>query len=973
MSPGGRFRDNERSEEQLEDARGVGGPEPASGRADRDRFLSEFALALAEGEDLGELLTRSVARLGELLGVDRVALFVVEGEPTKSPLRVRATWSRDGVAALAGDPRSFVPGPPPPWLLEGRFIVAEDALAEPVLASSRKILEGLGTRSLLGIPLRVEGRLRGAISAATVKDRRRFEPEDVAFLDSAMRLVAAALRQEELVTELSRERDRMRLLAEVAAALQRSETEAEAMDVALAGLKETLGFPVGGVALMSPEDGALLVERAFGPLAGPLVPGARVPVEEGDRAGAPLSRVALRASRPLAVEDVEADPLAAASRRLWEPLGVRTVVLAPLRAGGKSVGLLGAASIGSPRKVSPADLAAIGSLADLVAVALVQRRSAETLRRAAGEARALGEATHALLTRSARREVLLERILDAVVLHFGKENCRLLVVDARQRALLELARRGDWPGLSESRPWPLDGPGLMAEAARAAEALSVADVASDPRYVADWPEARSELVVPLRLDREVIGVLDLQSRRPGAFGPDDVRVLRAFADRAALALHLAELVEELERRARVLESIGRATHVLNFRMNAPDVLAAFVEEAERVFPAAHGAVVWAACEDGVSLRVAAAHGSGRATEAAFGTRAAPAAELFCAGVAFLENRPAFLEPASLTELMGNAPAEERARIRATLPGDDVRHLMAAPIRVGERRLGVLEILSGRPGAFSATDAETLALLAEQSAIALRNARLIEDLTRSNRLKDDFLANLSHEVRTPLTGIVGWAEVLLDQRKDDADARRALTAILGQAETLNRMLSDLIDLSRIESFGLEIRRERVDVVALVRSVLDAVGPAAARRQVSISCELPPGLPRLEGDTERLRQMLWNLLGNAVKFSQPGGPVRLRARSDAEGGLTLVVEDEGHGIEPGFLPHVFERLRQEDTSTNRRHGGLGIGLAVVRAVVAAHGGTIEAESQGRGKGSRFTVRFPPDRLAHPSGTYQKPVTD
>ena len=283
--------------------------------------------------------------------------------------------------------------------------------------------------------------------------------------------------------------------------------------------------------------------------------------------------------------------------------------------------------------------------------------------------------------------------------------------------------------------------------------------------------------------------------------------------------------------------------------------------------------------------------------------------------------------------------------------------MAAPIRVGSQRLGVVEVLACRPRAFSPADAETLVLLAEQAAIALRNARLIEELQRSNRLKDDFLANLSHEVRTPLTGIVGWAEVLLDSKGDDPQVRRALEAILGQAETLSRMLADLIDLSRIDNFGLEIRRSRVSLAAVIADALDAVSPGASKHDVAIRCRIDADLPAMEGDPARLKQVVWNLLTNGVKFSPAGSTVDVTARRSANGGVELVVEDQGVGIDASFLPHVFERFRQEESSSNRRFGGLGIGLSIARAIVEAHGGTISAASPGRARGARFSVQFPP----------------
>ena len=287
-----------------------------------------------------------------------------------------------------------------------------------------------------------------------------------------------------------------------------------------------------------------------------------------------------------------------------------------------------------------------------------------------------------------------------------------------------------------------------------------------------------------------------------------------------------------------------------------------------------------------------------------GSAPRPVGRLRSAGRAFRENRPVFTAVNGLDELAEGDPVESRAKARAAVANPDVRALMAVPIRVGDQRLGVLEVMSYRAGAFTREDGATLTLLAEQCAIALRNARLIEELQRSNRLKDDFLANLSHEVRTPLTGIVGWAEVLLDSHGGDPPVKRALEAILGQSETLSRMLADLIDLSRIDNFGLELRRERVRLSETIAGALDAVAPGAAKRGVAIRCHIERDLPAMEGDPARLKQVVWNLLANGVKFSPTGGTVEVTVARTGDGGLELAVADAGPRDRPG-LPSA--RLR------------------------------------------------------------------
>ncbi len=944
---------------------------PAGDPAAGDRFLSEFALALVGGGDLGALLEWSVGRIGEIVRADRVTLFLFDGSSEESPITVRAGWCAPGVPPLPASaaPTRFADiGPALRGLLP---IVAPDALAHPALAPERERFASAGTKSVLTVPIQIDGVLRGVAVAATLRERREWSEGDVAFLLSAARHLAAGQKQAELIVQLGRERERLSVLLDLASEVQRGTTAEDVIRTALAGLKETLGFRAGFVALLSADGNEAAAVHAFakswdGKGPGPFGWRRRFDTPEPGPKG--LAARVLESGQALVVFDVATDPRAEASRSSLLELGITATAVLPMRAAGRLVGILSAGGPGGETSLEPDDVAMLQSLADFVGVALEQRRVAEELERSAREARALSEASRALLTRTAHRDVLLNQILDAVVLHFGQKNCSLRLVERDGANLTLFARRGEWQESHEYATMPIDGPGLVATAARTGQTLNIADVSTDPRYLAGWREARSELVVPLKLDGEVVGVLDMESTVPGAFTPQDERTLSAFAERAALALRLADVVAQLEERTRVLEAVTRATQLLNFRLHAPDVLASVLEETSRAFPDSEGGIAYVANPEGTSLTIAAGYGAGRMTERAWEGVAIPLHRLRCAGRAFAENRPVLLEVASLDELASDDPPEVRARARAAFENAEVRSLMAVPIRVADHRLGILEILSSRPRAFSSRDAETLGLLAVQTAIALRNARLVEELQRSNRLKDDFLANLSHEVRTPLTGIVGWAEVLLDSRGDDPASRRALEAILGQANTLSRMLADLIDLSRIDNFGLEIRRTKVKLAEIISAALDAVAPSAAKKGVELFCDILPDLPALEGDPARLQQVVWNLVSNAIKFSPPEKTVRIIAQGESSGGIELSVSDEGSGIDPAFLPHLFERFRQEDTSSNRRFGGLGVGLSIVKAIVEAHGGTIAAESAGRGRGSLFRVTFPPERVLR-SGAFRR----
>jgi len=947
-------------------------PETPTGlRAGRERFLSEFSLALGGETDVPTFLEWAVGEVGRLLAVDRVGLFLFDGPPGEGVLSARSSWSESGIPPIPdvvlGERTTDLTAA----LASRAPIASADAQDDPALAPIAESLRRLGTRSLLAAPIVLDGASRGYLSAATLRTRREWSGDESEFLQAAARHLAGALKQVGLVEELARQRDRLSILLDVAAAVQRSTTQEEVVRTALDGLRETLGFRAAFIALVTPAGDEAISLGMYAddwPESGSRELTWRRRIEPAAAGPREVTVQVLASGEAVVVDDVGTDPRAEASRPLLRTLGVEATAVFPMRTAGRLVGVM---SVGGPRAtwdIRQEDVLLLQSLADFVGVALMQRRATEALARAAREERALSEASRALLSRTSNRDVLLSQILDAVVHHFGQENCSLRLVGREEKTLVLFARRGDWTEAAEVSTLSVDGPGLVAAAARDGTVINVSDVSRDDRYLPGWSAAKSELAVPLLLDGEVVGVLDLQSSRPEAFSPQDERTLAAFADRAALALRLADVVRQLEERTRVLEAVTRATQLLNFRLHTPDVLSSVVEETSRAFPGAAGGVVYVANADGTALTIAASSGVGRVTQRAWETTPIPLGRLRCAGPAFSENRPVFVDVTGLDELADGQATEVRARARAAVPDPEIRQLMAVPIRVADHRLGVLEILSGRAGVFAAKDAETLGLLAEQAAIALRNARLVEELQRSNRLKDDFLANLSHEVRTPLTGIVGWAEVLLDSGPKDPASRRALEAILGQATTLSRMLTDLIDLSRIDNFGLELRHTTVRLAETIAAALDAVTPSAEKKGVPISCDVTDGLPALDGDPARLQQVVWNLLTNAVKFSPAGRPVRLSAREAGDGGVDLVVEDEGAGIDPAFLPHVFDRFRQEETSSSRRYGGLGVGLSIARAIVEAHGGRIEVESPGRDRGSCFRVTFPPQRVVR-SGAFRR----
>ncbi|HWQ36142.1 MAG TPA: response regulator [Blastocatellia bacterium] len=232
--------------------------------------------------------------------------------------------------------------------------------------------------------------------------------------------------------------------------------------------------------------------------------------------------------------------------------------------------------------------------------------------------------------------------------------------------------------------------------------------------------------------------------------------------------------------------------------------------------------------------------------------------------------------------------------------------------------------------------------------------------RANRLKDEFLATVSHELRTPLNAMLGWVSVVRGGRLDEAGVARALETVERNARAQKRLIDDLLDVSRIITGKLRLDIRMIELTSLIESVVDSVRPAAEARGVQLQTWLSLSPVMLPGDLNRLQQVVWNLISNAIKFTPAGGRVEVRLSQMADE-VGIAVSDTGAGITPEFLPYVFDRFRQADGSSTRKHGGLGLGLAIVRHLVELHGGTVRAESEGAGRGATFTITLPLTRAA------------
>lgn len=271
------------------------------------------------------------------------------------------------------------------------------------------------------------------------------------------------------------------------------------------------------------------------------------------------------------------------------------------------------------------------------------------------------------------------------------------------------------------------------------------------------------------------------------------------------------------------------------------------------------------------------------------------------------------------------------------------------------------IFDARLAAGSKNLALSQATAQEQQVLLDQERSAREHAERVNTLKDEFLGTLSHELRTPLSAIIGWSQILRLGARDEATLVKGLETIERNALAQARLIDDLLDMSKIVSGKIHLDMQPIEPAAFVEAALESARPLALGKHVNFEKSLDRTAGMICGDTNRLQQVMWNLLFNAVKFTPKGGTIRVVQERRGKD-LQLQVIDSGIGIPADFLPHVFDRFRQADASTTRRYGGLGLGLAITRQLVELHGGSIEAHSEGPGKGAKFTVRLP--LIANPS---------
>jgi PAS domain S-box-containing protein len=449
---------------------------------------------------------------------------------------------------------------------------------------------------------------------------------------------------------------------------------------------------------------------------------------------------------------------------------------------------------------------------------------------------------------------------------------------------------------------------------------------------------------------------------------------------------LKETQEALREESRILELLNRTGAAIGSEVDLQAIVQRVTDAATQISGARFGAFFYNVTgKDGESYELFTLSGAPREAFEKFGLpRNTPVFAATFRGEGVVRSEDITKDPRYGTM------APHRGMPKGHLP---VCSYLAVPVvsRSG-KVIGGLFFGHPDPGIFTERAERLVVGIAAQAAIAIDNARLFDERTqllereraaraaaeRMSELKDEFLATLSHELRTPLSAILGWAQVIRSRQMGLDELRRAVEVIERNARAQTRLIEDLLDMSRITSGQIRLDVQPVQPASFIEAALETVRPAAEAKGIRLEKVLDPNAGPISGDPGRLQQVIWNLLSNAIKFTEKDGKVQVvleRVNSHIE----ISVADTGIGIRPEFLPHVFDRFRQADGSTTRRHGGLGLGLAIARHLTELHGGAIWVKSAGEGRGATFTIHLPLtavhrgaalDERAHPGTSAQAP---
>lgn len=942
----------------------------------RLRALAVASRQMALELDVDEVLAGIVTTGMGVIGADRAAVYVYDAEDDRLEVSYARGLSSSYLDFLTSAFRQ-VPGSR--VLQDQQMVWVRDAWSDPESQALREAARAEGFRSYLVLPLAHLQRLVGAL-VFYHDEIHRYGQDDLAFCQALADYAAAALENALLYRQAQRRLEELSVAAAANAELYQAEREARELaerlqETALLvnsslDLREVLEMILDQLARVVPYDSGeihILEQDATRVIAvrnePPEEVGRRYPLDEY-----PYNRRLARGEGPIIIRDVQVDGqgwvlhegVESLRANIGVPLGVRDRVI-------------GALIINSyqPRSYTEVEARIVEAFAQQAALAIDNARLYAEQQRRAEEARLLLEIANAVNS-SLDLDYVLKQLTQRAARACEANRCTILLLDEQGEIARPLMAQFA-SGQDDHDLWRLFRatlhPQRVEEVAEAVEAVRT----QRPVYVPDvrsssiprrWWEPfgiGSLLIVPLVSRGRVIGMLGLDRTEVNSpFAPAQVDLAMTIGSQAAVAIENARLYQETslryqeeQQRRREAETLHRATQAMTTSLELSEVLDRILTELQQVVPYDSASVqLW---ENEDLLTIIACRGFPN-PEQILGLTFDPQREDNPNGQVLRSLKPLILEDAAGS--FGEFGREPHAAA-------NIHGWLGVPLVFRGRPIGLLALDKHEPGFYTPEHARLALAFAGQAAIALENARLykrleeqsaqqatvVRELQDLDRLRDQVIQNVSHELRTPLTLVRGYVDLLLsgDLGPLSAVQRNALEVVSERTAVFSRLIHNLAALRSLPRDALTLAP--LSIAELLRQVLRSFRRQASRAKIELEAELADDLALVLGDREYLSLAFSHLVENAIKFSPPGGQVKVRAWMDGQR-VCVTVQDQGIGIGPEHIERVFERFYQIDGSSTRRFGGMGIGLALVWEIVEAHQGTVNVESQP-GRGSTFLV--------------------
>jgi signal transduction histidine kinase len=919
---------------------------------DRMTILDEIARSITSSLELDVVLPRIAEAARQLCGSDTAAIFLRDAEGGVMVPRVRVGSFPPAYEGLRVAPGQGVGGRA--WEAARPVRTAHYETDPGVPDAFREAARQAGVVAVMAVPIVMAGVVEGLLYVGNHAPRV-FTEGDEAFCVWLGHQAAIALQNAALFTRERRLRTEAELLAALAPQLSASLDLDKVLQSVAEAAREVADADVVRLALRDETDGTMRYRYLVG---------TRATGYEGLvlRPGLGFVGQALETGR--AYRTTDAYGAAAVhpdyGRQFIEMEGLKTAMVVPVLSQNQITGLIYSARR-RQQPFSDDDERIVSRFAEFAAIAIRNAQLHAEADRRRREAEILGEVLRQL-SASLELDTVLQRIVEG-----ARELCDADVAWITRPVGEGPAHTFRYMAGTRFQGWRdvliEPGRGMGGLALVSGNPVRTEDYRVDPQFSKEYVGAIetegiiAQLVVPIRRGGHVEGLLYVSRRSARPFTGRDDALLGRLADQAAVVLHNIGLVTREQAARADAEATERRA---SFLAQASVLMAASLDVEETLRSVARLSVPFLAdfCavdmadDQGRPQRVVAVHADPdreplvRELRERHGFN--PAAREGVPRV-LASGRSAFVPHVTDEHLRAAATSEAQLSLLRELK---IGSWIIVPLVARGRVLGAITLVMAESGRrYGVADVAMAEDLGRRAAVAIENAQLYREAQLANQAKDEFLATLSHELRTPINAVYGWARMLRDERMDRQMQARALEAIERNSHAQVQLIDDLLDVSRIVAGKLRLEVQPVDVAAVIEGALDAVRPAAAAKGVRLQTVIDPRAAPIMGDPDRLQQVTWNLLMNAIKFTPRGGRIEVTWRR-INSHVELIVADTGAGITPALLPHLFERFRQGD----RAHGGLGIGLALVRHLVELHGGTVAATSAGPGQGATFTVKLP-----------------